>query len=192
MGEKLSSQEKDAAARAITKAIAYAENGGAPNLSNPSVGKSGEMKSIFQYTPDTWHAVAAKYLGDANTQLNPENETTATLARVSHWLDEGYNAAQIASMWNAGEGRPNAYKENWKGTNSYGVSYNTPEYAKEVNNYAKQFYQQMTSLSPDQQQSNNQQSTEQNTNELQNTNNNPTRGLSSSGLLPSLAQVSSS
>ncbi len=137
---KIDPQQKALLAASITKAIAYTENGGAPNIQNPTAGKSGEMKSIFQYTPNTWHAVAAKYLGDANTPLTPDAETTATVRRVGDWLDKGYNTSQIASMWNAGEGRPNAYKENWKGTNSYGVQYDTPKYASTVLKYAKQFY----------------------------------------------------
>lgn len=133
--------EKALLAKAAVQGIAFAENGGKPNIDNPSAGKSGEMKSIFQYTPNTWHAVAAKYLGNANTPLNSDTETAATYKRVHDWVDKGYNIRQIASMWNAGEGRPNAYKENWKGTNSHGVSYDTPAYADKVASYAEQFYQ---------------------------------------------------
>ena len=46
--------DKDKLANAIVKAIAYQENGGKPNIDNPSKGKSGEMKSIFQFEPATW------------------------------------------------------------------------------------------------------------------------------------------
>ena len=38
------------------------------------------------------------------------------------------------------EQKPDAYKENWKGTNKkYGIAYDTPKYAKEVGDYTNQF-----------------------------------------------------
>jgi hypothetical protein len=43
--------EKDMLANAITKAIATQENGGKIDLDNSKAGGSGEMKSIFQFTP---------------------------------------------------------------------------------------------------------------------------------------------
>src|SRR5665213_1914171 len=102
-GLNLTPQEKDAAVKAITKAIGYAENGGAPNINNPSAGKTGEMKSIFQFEPATWKAYAKEYLGDANAPLTPDNETTVTMKKVSDLLDKGMNAKQIASIWNSGD-----------------------------------------------------------------------------------------
>jgi len=123
---------------AIVKAIAYAENGG--KMPKEAVaGKTGEMKSIFQFTPDTWKMYSKQVLGKEEP-LTSDNESLVVYGKVGKWLDDGYNTEQIASMWNAGEQRPDAYKQNWKGTNKkYGVSFDTPAYAKKVADYAKQF-----------------------------------------------------
>lgn len=139
----MSPQEKQALVDAVTKGIAYAENGGKPDIDNLRAGATGEMKSIFQFVPSTWKLYAKQILGDENAPLNPDNELKVVQAKVSKWIDEGRTAGQIASMWNAGEGRPNAYKENWKGVNKeYGVAYDTPAYANKVINYAKQFMEE--------------------------------------------------
>lgn len=131
----------------ITKALAYTENGGKPNVNSLSAGKSGEMKSIFQFEPSTWRLYAKQELGDANAPLTSENEAEVVHKKVSDWVqhlsDEGVSQEEIplkiASMWNAGESHPDAYKENWKGVNSSGVSYDTPAYANKVASYVKQF-----------------------------------------------------
>lgn len=94
--------------------------------------------SIYQYTTDTWKGVAQKYLGDANAPLTRANENKATYYRIKEWKDTGYKPAQIASMWNAGEGEPDAYTGKFSsgkpsiGTNDYGVNYNVPAHAQSV------------------------------------------------------------
>lgn len=131
---------------AITKALGYVENGGKPDLTNLKSGKSGEMKSIFQFTPATWKLYSKQVLGK-DTPINPDTETYVVQKKVSDWYDhleaEGTPPEEIplkiASMWNAGERKPDAYKEDWKGTNKYGVSFDTPAYAKKVADYTKQF-----------------------------------------------------
>jgi hypothetical protein len=135
-------------ADAITKALAYTENGGAPNLSNPSQGKTGEMKSIFQFTPDTWKKDSMEVFGK-ETPLTPDTETYVAHQKVSKWVKEGKTASQIASMWNAGVGEPDAYTGKFSdGSPSTGVNkkynqpFNVPAYAKKVLNYSKQFYQE--------------------------------------------------
>jgi len=146
----LTPQERETAIKAITKAIGYAENGGAPDINNPSAGKTGELKSIFQFEPATWKAYAKEYLGDANAPITPDNETTVTMKRVGDLLDKGFTAKQIASEWNSGA--KDAYTGKFSdgspsvGVNKqYGVKFNVPAYANTVNNYAKQFYEQMQS-----------------------------------------------
>lgn len=130
---------------AIVKALGYTENGGAPKVSNTKAGKSGELKSIFQFEPDTWKEDAGKILGDPNAPLTPDNETYVVQQEVSKWLSEGKNIKQIASMWNAGEGEQDAYTGEFSdgssstGTNKEGINYNVPEYADKVENYTKQF-----------------------------------------------------
>lgn len=126
-------------AKAITKALGYAENGGEPTPQNLRAGKTGEMKSIFQFTPDTWKNYSKQVFGQ-DTPLTPANETWVVNKKVKEWLDKGFNTEQIASMWNAGEGKPNAHKENWKGVNKkYGVAFDTPAYAKKVKSYTDKF-----------------------------------------------------
>lgn len=131
--------EKDLLANAITKAIAYQENGGKLDLNKLSAGQSGEMKSIFQFTPETWKLYSKQVYGK-EMPLNNDNETYVVKQKVRKWMDEGRTAREIGSMWNAGEARPDAYKENWKGVNKHGVAYDTPKYAEGVLKYSKQFY----------------------------------------------------
>lgn len=113
---------------ALTKAIRQVESGG--NFG--ARGGSGEVGG-YQYTPDTWAGVAPKYgINVSLEQATPQQQNEVTYKRIKEWKDNGYNVGQIASMWNAGEGRPNAYKENWRGVNKHGVVYDTPAYAKKV------------------------------------------------------------
>lgn len=131
-------QDKEKLVNSIVKGIAYAENGGKPNIDNPSAGKSGELKSIFQFEPSTWKQDAKKILGNENAPLTADNETFVMQHKVSQWIDEGKDVNQMASIHNSGN--PNAYKENHRGTNKYGVKYDTPAYAKKVSDYSKKFY----------------------------------------------------
>ena len=106
---------KDAEVRAIAKAIAYAENGGAPNIKNPSKGKTGEMKSIYQFTPATWKNYSKEVFGEI-VPMNEDTETAVVMHKVKNWLDEDKKQGleqdeivrRIASRWNAGTGEPDA------------------------------------------------------------------------------------
>ncbi len=138
--------ENTALTYAITKALAYQENGGKPT--SPKAGASGELKSIFQFEPGTWVKDSQEILGKSNIPITPDNETKVVTGMVSKWIDKGYSVKQMASMWNAGVGEPDAYTGKFSdgspstGKNSYGVKYNVPAYANSVANYAKQFYTQ--------------------------------------------------
>lgn len=138
--------DKQLLADSVVKGIAYAENGGKPNLANLSAGKTGEMKSIFQYTPNTWKTDSEKYLGK-DTPISPDAETYVMRKKVTELMNKGYTARQIASMHNAGTGEPNAYTGKFSdGTPSvgvnkkYGVKFDVPSYANKVLAYSKQFY----------------------------------------------------
>lgn len=136
-------KEKQALSLAIMKALAYAENGGKPDLANTKAGPTGEAKSIFQFTPDTWKLYSKQVFGENNIPLDNQHESIVVHTKILNWLNDGYNTEQIASMWNAGEQRPDAYKENWKGTNKqYGIAYDTPAYAKKVADYTNKFKQE--------------------------------------------------
>jgi len=131
---------------AITKALGYTENGGKPDLNRLSAGKTGELKSIFQFTPDTWKNYAQQVYGDPNTPLTPDHETHVVKTKVAGWLEKGYSPKQIASMWNAGVGEPDAYSGKFsngqpsRGINKkYGVPYDVPAYANKVDKYTQEF-----------------------------------------------------
>ncbi len=131
----------------IVQGLAATENGGKLDLNKLQAGKSGETKSIFQFMPDTWKEYSKETSGKNNLPLNPHNEVQVVTHKVNEWYDkdiqEGYTPKEatmrIASRWNAGEQNPDAYKQNYKGTNKEGVAYNTPAYAKKVADYATKF-----------------------------------------------------
>ena len=114
----------------LAMAIRQAESGGDYNASGAST-----ENGAYQFMPETWKAWSGKYLGDSNAEMSRENQNKVAYSRIKEWKDAGFQPAQIASMWNAGEGRPNAYKENWRGTNSMGVKYDTPAYVEKVKKY---------------------------------------------------------
>lgn len=95
-------------------------------------GGSGEYGG-YQYTPATW----ASHARAAGVNVPLEKATRADQNKVFYtWAkskkDSGKNIGEIASMHNAGEGRPNAYLEGNAGTNKYGVQYDTKSYAEKV------------------------------------------------------------
>jgi hypothetical protein len=102
---------------------------------NPTaVGKSGEYGS-YQFEPGTWAAKsAAAGVNVPLQQATPEQQNEVAYKTLASWKQQhpDWNIGNFASAWNAGEGAPNAYQENHVGTNSMGVSYDTPGYAKKV------------------------------------------------------------
>ncbi len=134
-------------AKALTKGIAYTENSGRPDINNPSAGLSGEMKSIFQFMPATWKGYAKEHLNDENAPLTPDTEAFVAYKKIKSWVDSDREQGipdseiikRVASRWNAGPARPDAYKQGWKGKNKQGVSYDTPKYATSVEKYTNKF-----------------------------------------------------
>ena len=152
--KSLDTETFDHLVSSIVKGLAYKENGGKVDLNNIRAGKTGEMKSIFQFLPATWKGYAKEVLGDENAPLNNENETKVVHEKVSKWLKEGRNVKQIASMWNAGTGEPDAWDGTFKATTKThkagdpskgilkksGVAYDVPTYARDVEDYSKKFF----------------------------------------------------
>jgi len=103
--------------------------------------------------PKTWKAYAGQVLGDSNAPMTPENQNKVAYTKIDSWLKSGYTPAQAASMWNAGEHAPNAWK---KGTvQKVG---NTPLYVKNVQKYAQELSTGLPrSVQPNQAQATNQQ-----------------------------------
>lgn len=143
-------------ALAVTKALAMAENGGVmPTRDKIKAGKTGELKSVYQFTPATWKRYAKEELGDSNIELNPDNETKVVASRVKKWLGKGFSPPQIASMWNAGESEPNAHTGKYSdgspsiGINKkYGVKFDVPSYAHRVDGYTKDTYKKLLGSIP--------------------------------------------
>lgn len=128
-------EQLDPIAYNMMRAIRQAESGG--NYTARS--KDGSF-GAFQFIKPTWDATARKYGVFAPWDKATKGEQNKVAYRqIKEWVDKGFNIGEIASMWNAGAGRPNAYKEGLKGTNSSGVNYNTTKYAEKVYN----FYQQL-------------------------------------------------
>ena len=134
----------DPNALTLTKAIGLQEGGGQINYN--AKGGSGET-GAYQWMPETWKAQAQSVLGDANAPMTPENQNQVAYTWVKSKLDAGNTPAQVASMWNAGEGNPNAWQGN-AGTNKSGVSYDTQAYAKGVQKYASQLWNQQNPQQP--------------------------------------------
>jgi len=136
-------QQIDPTIKALASSIGEAETGPSSPAAYTQKGASGEF-GRYQFMPDTYKNYAQKYLGDANAQPTVENQNKIIYDFISEKKKAGYNPAQIASMWNAGEGKPDAYKENYKGVNSKGVAYDTPAYVQKVS----QLYQQKKGTLP--------------------------------------------
>lgn len=118
----------------LAKAIRQTESGGDFNAK----GKSGEV-GAYQFTKPTFDKLASKYNVPATFgQASPEQQNELAYKQIKEWKDKGYNPGQIASMWNAGEGEPDAYTGKFStgkpsvGVNSYGVKFDVPAYAKSV------------------------------------------------------------
>lgn len=133
-----SSNGLDPELQTFTKAIATQEGGG-KLLPYDAKGQSGEV-GRYQFLPATWKQYAGDVLGDPNAPMTPANQNKVAYSKFAQWKAQGKSYAQIASMWNAGENAPDAYKDN-VGTNSNGVKYDTPTYVKNVQKYAQQLHQ---------------------------------------------------
>lgn len=127
-------QQLDPGVVNLAKAIRQSESGG--NFS--ATGKSGEY-GAYQFTPDTWNKEAPQYGIDSPlNSATPEQQNAVAYNQIKKWKDSGKDVTQIASMWNAGEGEPNAYTGKFSdgsssvGTNTQGVKFNVPEYVKSV------------------------------------------------------------
>lgn len=134
-------EQLDPQAIAMSKAIRSTETQGVRDPWNAK-GKSGEW-GAYQFTEPTWKKLKQKYnLTGEYGSATQEEQNQAAYHQIKEWKDAGYNIGQVASMWNAGEGEPNAYTGTFsngkpsRGKNKYGVDYDVPAYAEGV---AKQY-----------------------------------------------------
>jgi hypothetical protein len=128
----------------LAKAIRQTESGG----NFQAKGKSGEY-GAYQFTEPTWNNYAKEAgVNKSLSEATPEEQNQVAYTRIKKWKDSGHNIGEIASMWNAGQGKPNAYIEGNKGINEHGVSYDTATYARNVATQYQQMKQQGSSQSP--------------------------------------------
>lgn len=131
--------ELDQDAVVLAKAIKKQETGDAADAYTKK-GGSGEF-GAYQFMPSTYTGYAKKYLGNSAAAPSVENQNKIAYSFVKEKKDAGFTPAQIASMWNAGEDDPDAYKGTFsngkpsQGTNSSGVYYDVPGYVKGVSGY---------------------------------------------------------
>lgn len=105
----------------IANAIKQVESSGNYNAK----GGSGEF-GAYQFMPSTWKSWAAQYLGNPNAEMTPANQDKVAQAKIQDLLNQGYSAKEIALIWNGGS--PTVKK----GTNKYGVAYDSGAYANKV------------------------------------------------------------
>jgi hypothetical protein len=135
----------DPQVKALTSAIGRAETGNDPNAYSQR-GASGEYGK-YQFTQPTWKQYAKEILGDENADVTSvENQNKVAYGKIKQLKDQGYNPAQIASIWNSGNA--DAYKQGHRGVNQYGVAYDVPSYVQRVS----QNYEQLKQSQPQVQQ----------------------------------------
>lgn len=117
----------DPTIKALASTIGQLETGSASPDAYTKKGASGEY-GRYQFMPDTYKALATKYLGDGNAAPTVENQNKLVYSAIEDDKKAGLNPAQIMSKWNSGN--PDAYKQNHRGVNSAGVAYDTPAYVQ--------------------------------------------------------------
>ena len=117
----LSTSRNGSSAEAIAAAIKKTESNGNYNAR----GGSGEF-GAYQFMPATWKSWAGQYLGNPNAPMTPQNQDTVAKAHIQSLIAKGYNAQQIALIWNGGQPIVK------KGVNKYGVKYDSGAYARKV------------------------------------------------------------
>jgi len=115
----------------LAKAIRQSETGGKFD----ATGDGGNSYGAYQFQKGTWDTDAQKYGVNADWKsATKEQQNEVAYKQIKEWKDQGKNVGQIASMWNAGAGEPDAYK----GTFSNGQpsvkagKFDVPKYAKSV------------------------------------------------------------
>lgn len=105
----------------ITRAIIEVETGG-----KSVKGKSGES-GVAQFLPSTWNAYVKKYMATTTLPLTPENEFEVLTRHNTYMLDKGYTPYQTILVHNQG-----STGKCRRGTNKYGVKYDSCAYAQKV------------------------------------------------------------
>lgn len=80
----------------------------------------------MQFLPSTWRLFSVDVYGEVREQT-PQRERYVGYKKIEKWLAEGYDADDIARIWNQG------HAGNCRsGTNRHGVRYDSCTYEKKV------------------------------------------------------------
>lgn len=80
----------------------------------------------MQYLPSTWRLFSIDVYGEVKEQT-PVRERYVAYKMIEKWLGEGYDADDVARIWNQGHaGKCKA------GTNKHGVNYDSCAYERQV------------------------------------------------------------
>lgn len=123
ISEELSfNQAGNATASKIANAIKMVESKGNYN----AVGDAGTSKGAYQFNGNNYQAWSKQYFG-TTLPFTPENQDKVAQARIQDLLNQGYNAEQVALIWNGGE------PVRKKGFNKkIGLAYDSGAYADKV------------------------------------------------------------
>jgi hypothetical protein len=124
----------DPSIQALMKSIGTVESSGNYN----ATGDGGNSLGAYQISKQNWSSWGQQYLGDANAPLTPANQDKVAYNRISDLAKEGYNAAQVASIWNSGKPDPTG---NIGVNKQTGEKFDTPQYVKSVGNTYNQIMQ---------------------------------------------------
>lgn len=131
----------------LSRAIGLKETGKGGKPDYNAVGDNGTSSGAYQWQPGNFARMAQKYGLDPK-DFSPVNQDKTAYSQVKEWKDQGYQPAEIASMWNSG--RPDKWKDH-KGTttiNGKKIAYDTPAYVVGVKQYYEQLKGANTSTSP--------------------------------------------
>lgn len=130
----------------LAKAIRQQESGHNFN----AVGDNGTSAGAYQWSnngkplaqgqaPENFRSAAKRFLGDENAQFTPSNQNAVAYSQIKEWRDQGLNPAQIAAKWNSGSETGWENKIGTTTINGKPISYNVPQYVKNVTDYYQNF-----------------------------------------------------
>lgn len=128
----------------VNLARAIRANEGGVGGYDKATGKDGEH-GAFSITPAKWKDIATKFLGDSNAEMTPLAQNQGVYKQLKAWKDQGYNIAQIASLWNSGNPDPNRLTP---GTSAGGAPYDVQSYVNKVADSYQQYKSDYVAANP--------------------------------------------
>lgn len=139
-GEVMEDDELDPQIIALAKAIRKQETGGEADPYNSKNKQGSGAFGAYQFMPNVWKDWAKRYLGDHNAEPTRTNQNKVVYLRLKQLRDKGYNPAQIAASWYAGESTIKDDKwKTMKGVSKQGIEYDVPAYVDGVYGHYQEF-----------------------------------------------------